>query len=366
MLESLGTSYSSPSFGPGVEMMRRIYSDPAALKEHRSSFRRKRGGSKWRTRSNPIGQTVPANARYQDVLPQIEPELSAQLAPLALPHSASAPASTGGVFFQTEVEVEERKPSKPTVVKTSSLPSVASLPSIKKANPGSTGNKEGKSEELSEMSTTIEWKAFPSESISLVEPSDEVQKQQAPSPQAPRDKDDKKIQAQRLIKAFHKAVDGRSVLILTDQSDVRKSIMRSLMCAVNEMSICFTCSTADLWKRLQGKEVFHALLVDLSKADLEVEGLVKTIRADPQYGNLPIIVLSQERDLPDLVRQSCSFVVFQPISASMLREALLWCFNRNALKHQSYYWPAQAAPLKRSNASKTPNLTIRARQLKNR
>ena len=166
-------------------MMRRIYSDPAALKEHRSSFRRKRGGSKWRTRSNPIGQTVPANARYQDVLPQIEPELSAQLAPLALPHSASAPASTGGVFFQTEVEVEERKPSKPTVVKTSSLPSVASLPSIKKANPGSTGNKEGKSEELSEMSTTIEWKAFPSESISLVEPSDEVQKQQAPSPQAP-------------------------------------------------------------------------------------------------------------------------------------------------------------------------------------
>lgn len=368
VLESLGTSYSSPTFGPGVEMMRRIYSDPAALKEHRSSFRRKRGGSKGRTRSNPIGQTVPANARYQDVLPQlpqIEPELSALsalTAPLALPHSASAPA--GGVFFQTEV-VEERKPSKPTVVKTSSLP-VASLPSIKKANPGSTGNsKEGKSEELSEMSTTIEWKASPSESISLVEPSDEVQKQQAPSPQAPRDKDDKKIQAQRLMKAFHKAVDGRSVLILTDQSDVRKSILRSLMCAVNEMSICFTCSTADLWKRLQGKEVFHALLVDLSKADLEVEGLVKTIRADPQYGNLPIIVLSQERDLPDLVRQSCSFVVFQPISASMLREALLWCFNRNALKHQSYYWPAQAAPLKRSN-SKAPNLTIRARQLKNR
>lgn len=363
VLESLGTSYSSPTFGPGVEMMRRIYSDPAALKEHRSSFRRKRGGSKWRTRSNPIGQTVPANARYQDVLPQIEPEPSA---PLALPHSASAPASSG-VFFQTEVEVEERKHSKPTVVKTSSLPSVASLPSIKKANPGSTGNgKEGKSEELSEMSTTIEWKASPSESISLVEPSDEVQKQQAPSPQAQRDKDDKKIQAQRLMKAFHKAVDGRSVLILTDQSDVRKSIMRSLMCAVNEMSICFTCSTADLWKRLQGKEVFHALLVDLSKADLEVEGLVKTIRADPQYGNLPIIVLSQERDLPDLVRQSCSFVVFQPISASMLREALLWCFNRNALKHQSYYWPAHAAPLKRSNASKAPNLTIRARQLKNR
>jgi len=342
-------------------MMRRIYSDPVALKEHKSSFRRKRGGSKWRTRSNPIGQTVPPNARYQDVLPSLEPEASA---PLALPHSASAPASSGGVFFQTEVEVEERKSSKPTVMKTSSLPSVASLPSLTKKG------REGKLDETSEMSTTIDWKASPSESISL-EPSGEMQKPQSPPP-AKREKDDKKIQAQRLMKAFHKAVDGRSILILTDRGEVRKSIMRSLMCAVNELSICFTCSTADLWKRLQSKEIFHALLVDLSKEDLEVEGLVKTIRADHQYGSLPIIVLSQERELPDLVRQSCSFVVFQPISASMLREALLWCFNRTALKHQSYYWPAQASqaaqapvPLKR-NTSKVPTLTVRARQLKNR
>lgn len=358
VLESLGSS-CPPTCGPGVEMMRRIYSDPAALKEHRSSFRRKRGGSRWRTRSNPVGQTVPANARYEEVLPQLEPETSA---PLSLPHSASAPA-TSGVFFQTEVEVEERKSSKPTtVLKTSSLPSVTSLPSITKPK------KDGKSEELSEISTAIEWKA--TESISLVEPSDEIQKPHAPSPQSPQqDKTDKKVQAQRLMRAFHKAVNGRSVLILTDQSDVRKSVMRSLMCAVNEMSICFSNSTSDLWKRLQGKEEFHALLVDLSKADLEIEGLVKTVRSDPQYGNLPIIVLSQERELPDLVRQSCSFVVFLPLSASMLREALLWCFNRNALKHQSYYWPAQsvAVPLKRNGpSSKVPNLAIRARQLKNR
>jgi len=358
VLESLGSS-CPPTCGPGVEMMRRIYSDPAALKEHRSSFRRKRGGSRWRTRSNPVGQTVPANARYEEVLPQLEPETSA---PLSLPHSASAPA-TSGVFFQTEVEVEERKSSKPTtVLKTSSLPSVTSLPSITKPK------RDGKSEELSEISTAIEWKA----ESSLVEPGDEIQKPQAPSPQSPQDKtqsSDKKVQAQRLMRAFHKAVNGRSVLILTDQSDVRKSVMRSLMCAVNEMSICFSNSTSDLWKRLQGKEEFHALLVDLSKADLEIEGLVKTVRSDPQYGNLPIIVLSQERELPDLVRQSCSFVVFLPLSASMLREALLWCFNRNALKHQSYYWPAQsvAVPLKRNGpSSKVPNLAIRARQLKNR
>ena len=172
---------------------------------------------------------------------------------------------------------------------------------------------------------------------------------------------DSKVQATRLMKAFHQAVKGRSVLILTDQAEIRKSVMRSLMCAMNEMTICFSNSTSDMWKRLR-KEPFHALVVDLTKADLEVESLVKTLRAEPQMSMLPIIVLSKERELPELVRQSCSFVVFQPLSASMLREALLWCFNRTALKNQSYYWPSDTPAPKRQH-SKT-NLMIRARQLK--
>ncbi|CAK9094544.1 Uncharacterized protein SCF082_LOCUS44434 [Durusdinium trenchii] len=352
VLESLGNSCPA-TCGPGVEMMRRIYSDPTALKEHRSTLgRRKRGGSRWRGSGNPVGQTVPPNARFEEVLPELEellePSSNCAPQPPSLSHSVSAPASS--VFFQTEVELEDRKPSKPTsITKTPSLPSLPSIPKSKRDDSKEAAGKP----ELSEMSTTIELKAG-SENFSSLE-------------REPKVPVDKKLQAQRLMKAFHKAVDGRSVLILTDQSEVRKSVMRSLMCAVNEMSICFTCSTVDMWKRLS-KDLFHALMVDMSKADLEIESLVKTIRADPQYGTLPIIVLSHRQpELPDLVRQTCSFVVFHPLSASMLREALLWCFNRSALKHQSYYWP-QAAPVvlpkRHGNSSKTPNLTVRARQLK--
>ena len=123
VLESLGTKCPA-TMGPGVEMIRRIYSDPGALKEHRSSFRRKKGGQR-RWRSNPVGHSVPPSARYDEVLPPSAPP------PLQLMHSSSAPA---GVFFQTEVEVEERKPMSKT-------PSVPLLPKI---------------EQLSEVSTAME------------------------------------------------------------------------------------------------------------------------------------------------------------------------------------------------------------------
>lgn len=122
VLESLGTKCPA-TMGPGVEMIRRIYSDPGALKEHRSSFRRKKGGQR-RWRSNPVGHSVPPSARYEEVLPPQAPPA------LPLMHSSSAPA---GVFFQTEVEVEDRKPVK--------TPSVPLLPKI---------------EQLSEMSTAME------------------------------------------------------------------------------------------------------------------------------------------------------------------------------------------------------------------
>ena len=328
VLEGLGDS-APTTCGPGVETVRRIYADPVALKEHKSGLRRKRGSSRWRPPSNPVGHTVPGSARYDAVLPEFK-KLP------ALTHSASLPATSSGVFFQTEVKMEE---AAPVVLKTSSVPNLPRL---------------GLADELPEMSTTVELKGS-------LEPeaSDPVESKTANSKQS-----------QRLMKAFQKAVSGRSILIFTDKADVRKGIMRSLICAAREMDICFACSSNDFWKRLQDtKERYHALIVDLGKSELEAEGLVKTVRADAHYGGVPIVVLSQERDLPELVRKSCSFVVFHPLSSSMLREALLWCFNRSALRNQSYYFPAgQQAdyhPQLATSASSTSlNLTVRARRLK--
>lgn len=343
VLEGLGGS-APTTCGPGVETVRRIYADPAALKEHRSGLRRlKRGSSRWRPPSNPVGHTVPGNARYGEVLPEVR-------GPPAISHSASLPATSSGVFFQTEVKMDDAAPA---VTKTSSVPNLPKL---------------GLAEELPEMSTTVELKS--SVDAMGTEFADISKLDGADAPSAAESKGGRNKQAQRLMKAFEKAVTGRSVLIFTDKADVRKGIMRSLICAAREMSICCARSSNDFWKRLHdGKERFHALIVDLGKSELEAEGLVKTVRADAHYGGVPIIVLSKEHELPDLVKKSCSFVVFHPLSSSMLREALLWCFNRSALKNQSYYFPANPQPenfpkLTTAASTTSLNLTVRARRLK--
>jgi len=79
------------------------------------------------------------------------------------------------------------------------------------------------------------------------------------------------------------------------------------------------------------KEKHHALILDLSKSELEVGSLLKCCKEHARYGNMPIIVLSNDRELPEVVRTNCSFVVFHPLAASMLREALVWCFDRKFL-----------------------------------
>merc|ERR1712032_986514 len=100
-----------------------------------------------------------------------------------------------------------------------------------------------------------------------------------------------------------------------------------------QAAFCFLKSTNDLWHRMRDrKEQHHVLMLDPAKFELQVEGVLRTIRQHDKYGKLPIVVISVERELSELVRSSCSFVVFKPLAASMLREALLWCFDPRALQ----------------------------------
>merc|ERR1712113_764640 len=100
----------------------------------------------------------------------------------------------------------------------------------------------------------------------------------------------------------------------------------------SEVALVFVKSKAELVSRLGDiKESYHALLLDLSKKELQVESLLPVLREHQRYNRLPIIVLSAQSDLSEVVRNSCSFVVFFPLAAAMLREALLWCFDRKAL-----------------------------------
>eukprot|EP00928_Gymnodinium_smaydae_P017135 TRINITY_DN16542_c0_g1_i1.p1 TRINITY_DN16542_c0_g1~~TRINITY_DN16542_c0_g1_i1.p1 ORF type:complete len:948 (+),score=207.83 TRINITY_DN16542_c0_g1_i1:195-3038(+) len=135
-----------------------------------------------------------------------------------------------------------------------------------------------------------------------------------------------------LAKRLAKVLRGKSVLVLTDKVDVRKSVCGAMIDA--PAALCFVQNTNELWQRLRNKreQPFHALVLDLTKAELPAEAVIRTMRQHEIYGRLPIVVLAQERELSDAVRANCNFVVFLPIVSSMLREALLWCFNCHSVQ----------------------------------
>jgi len=352
VLEGLGIDPFSKC-GPGVETMRKIYADQALLKEHQSSLKRGAGG-RWRapsSSSNPMGETVSANARYEDTIPGA-PEAAA---PELLAASQQPP---GGIFFQTEPDLDETQAQvmmtsssatfnmngsdKVLMAKSSSVPSLPRL-------------KSGAEEELEDRSTVFEPKKsasiFGGFTRSSGPGASRADFKSASTSRA-------QPQAQRIMKAFHRAVNGKCVLILTDKAEVRRSVMRAMMSAATEMELCFVKSTSELWQRMRdAKEQYHALIVDLGKSELQVETFVRTIRGHERYGQLPVVVLSDDRELPDLVRQSCSFVVFHPLAASMLREALLWCFDRRAMQAANGYFDMQK-PLALTSTSMTDASTM--------
>jgi len=130
---------------------------------------------------------------------------------------------------------------------------------------------------------------------------------------------------------------GKSILVFTDQKPVWRSVGKALV-SPTETRLRWVKSTAELWQRLYDAREHHsALLLDLSKSEFEIESFLGTMTKLEKYGNMPIIVLSTERELPEVVRTVCSFVVFLPLSASTLRESLLWCFDRHTVQQHCDY-----------------------------
>jgi len=98
-------------------------------------------------------------------------------------------------------------------------------------------------------------------------------------------------------------------------------------------SLVFIKTTNEIWARMrEPKETYHMLIVDLTKSELQIEPMLRTVRQDTRYGQLPIVVFAGDRELSEMVRSTCSFVVFLPLAAPMLREALVWCFDRKSIQ----------------------------------
>jgi len=137
----------------------------------------------------------------------------------------------------------------------------------------------------------------------------------------------------KVTNAFCRAVKGKSILVLSEHMDIRKTIVASLRPA--EVDLCFAKTAQDMWHHLQNRhDTYSAILWDLTTLEGPVDSLLRQIREHKRYGSVPIVVLCTSHELPEIVQIACSYVVFHPLQAAMLREALLWCLDRKSLVGQ--------------------------------
>lgn len=317
-LEGTGQGIDTQN-GPGVAGALDMYNDKHKVKRYRDTLASgfllpKRAA----LQDNPLGSSVPSGAAYADT-PPIQPLQ-------ALQHSESAPSGVG-IFFQTEPELEDV--DGPTLHATSSVPL---LPRVRGATP-STGQRQNAPQSCNTSLALME------ATVSTAASSTAAQRTQE--------------RERRVSKALHKLVRGRQVLVFTDRADVRKDLSRSLLSL--DVALFFVKSTNELWHRLRdAKEEYHTLLLDLTKSELQAEPLLRTLRSHNRYGGLPIVALAGARELAEPVRRSCSFVCFLPLSSMMLREALLWCFDRKELNGS---YKRQDKTTQKSSASRSDSMT---------
>jgi len=240
---------------------------------------------------------------------------------MIVPDDSQGEPGGGGIFFQTELDFDDSErlatqaPPQRTLIQSSSVPT---LPSLSR-NPASAAGQDDEMQKSMSQISLGQATDFRRASVGT----------SSPKLRPPKDRRDLKV-----AKAFSRAAAGKNVLVLTDAPDVMKTVNNVMLNA--NLGLFFARSTNELLKRFgDPKEQWHALFVDLNKREMQVETLLKTIRGHSKYSKLPVVVISGERELSDLVRQECSFVVFKPIAQPTLREALLWCFDRRAL--EGYY-----------------------------
>lgn len=135
----------------------------------------------------------------------------------------------------------------------------------------------------------------------------------------------------RIVNAFRRVVRSRSFVVLTEDNDVRNVLKKTFLSLRAEL--LFVKTAMELLHVLSDpRQTHHVFLLDLAKPDLNVDGLLRTIRRAPKYQAAPVIAISLSRNLPELVKSTCSYVVFKPPSPDIVREATVWCLDRGVLE----------------------------------
>jgi len=169
----------------------------------------------------------------------------------------------------------------------------------------------------------------------------------ASSPLPPISSMSSKISRQQsLMKArtkFAKYTYRKNFLILTEDESTMQLTTRVLLFnapastkdLIEEEKNCstfFVKTKMEVLRALGNRALYNVLILDQPAKD--VIPLLRCIRSLPMsqhgvmYGDVPVIVLSNTPDVPDVLRETCSYILVKPVSQKGLRDALIWCLER--------------------------------------
>lgn len=116
-----------------------------------------------------------------------------------------------------------------------------------------------------------------------------------------------------------------NILVVDDSSVMRSIIIKTLK--MTDLPL------GDIWEAQNGEEglrLLHEKWIDLALVDIHMpvmdgEEMIRHLRENPQYENLPVIVVSSESDptkIEMMLRQGATFI-HKPFKPETLREVVI-------------------------------------------
>eukprot|EP00397_Hematodinium_sp_SG-2012_P024229 GEMP01025229.1.p1 GENE.GEMP01025229.1~~GEMP01025229.1.p1 ORF type:complete len:771 (+),score=119.34 GEMP01025229.1:69-2381(+) len=143
-----------------------------------------------------------------------------------------------------------------------------------------------------------------------------------------------------LLNKFYKVVSRKSLLVMSDDPQVQKVVTRVYIPQQHHSpsrirkSVFFVQNNTELLRALVNRTRYHLLVLDGSGSNAaQIVPLLRCIRSLPadknraQYGEVPIVILVNSREVSDDIKNATNYILFKPINVQGFREALVSCFH---------------------------------------
>ena len=126
---------------------------------------------------------------------------------------------------------------------------------------------------------------------------------------------------------------NRPRLLLVDDAKMNLMVLKALVKKIGDFEIETAMDGQTALTRLQdaSKPAFDAVLTDMWMPELDGEGLVKAIRADPRLAKMPVHVITADVELQEtFAEKGFDSIVLKPVTIALLRPILVGVMEGNS------------------------------------